>query len=113
VELFAASLAALTTGIPGYLVLLAGIVFAAVRWKAHPRASALAMAGLGSMLLLGLAGTMLFTIMPMRLAEAGATMEETARTMATIGIARGLLYAGATVLVVIAIFIDRNPTTRT
>ena len=108
-ELFVASLAALTTGIPGYLVLLAGAVIAIVRWKVHPRASALALTGLGSALLVGIAGTMANVMLQIELVEAGKTIQETTQVMAVVGMVRSVLWAASMLLVVVAIFIDRKP----
>jgi hypothetical protein len=57
--------------IPVFLIWMAGIFVALLRWKKHPMASLLTAIALGLFLARGLAGPYLFIWLPMQLADGG------------------------------------------
>lgn len=110
--MLAPSLAALVTGAPVYLVLVAGIVLALVRWSEHPSVSMLALAGLGLVLVSSVLGTMLGTSLPVLMLDEGASTSEIGATMGTLGLVRSLFAAAGWGLILGAIFSGRRPSPR-
>lgn len=108
---FASLLANLFSQLPNYLVLLAGALVAVARWRRHPQASLLAVAGVVVLALSSLASTSLGWALPVlaswralrfaygRLANALGTCRTVFSLMSAVGL--GLLLA--------AVFADRAP----
>jgi hypothetical protein len=102
-------LSAYVTAAPVYVVMIAGLVVALVKWRAHPRVCALAAGGFGVMLLTSLLGTAVAVTLPISWMESGKTHAEVGLAMGTIGLVRNVFTAIGWGLLVAAVFVDRKP----
>jgi xanthosine utilization system XapX-like protein len=108
VESLLPALGSLLSSAPIYVAMLVGIVLALLKWREHPRASGLALAGFGVILATSIVGALVMTTLPHRMIEAGATTPEVGARMAMLGLARSFVSALGWGLLVGAIFIDRQ-----
>ena len=90
------------------LVVLAGIVFAIARWKRHPKASALTVAGLVIFQFQSLAFSSAYYFLP-RLATQGWTWAAIDNLSIVLDVCHDIFFAGAIALLAAAIFIGRSP----
>ena len=90
------------------LVVLAGIVFAIARWKRHPKASALTVAGLVIFQFQSLAFSSAYYFLP-RLATQGWTWAAIDNLYIVLDVCHDIFFAGAIALLAAAIFIGRSP----
>jgi hypothetical protein len=95
---------------PMYLVSLAALVFAIIRWKRHPKVSLLAILAL--LLLMGqsLAFNSIFYFLP-RLAQQGFSYGAIDRFYIVVEVCRDIVYAVIVGLLVSAAFSQRSATT--
>lgn len=89
------------------LVVLIGIVFAIIRWKRHPKASGLTIAGLLVFQLQSFAFAAAYYFMP-RLADRGWSWASIDNLALVMELCRDLSYAGAIALVAAAAFSGRS-----
>ena len=92
---------------PVALVVLMGLVFAIIRWRRHPKVSALTVAGLLLFQLQALAFSSLYYFLP-RLADHGWTWRSIDHLSIGLDICHDLAFSAALVLLVAAVFIGRT-----
>jgi hypothetical protein len=92
---------------PVMLVVLAGIVFAIIRWKRHPKVSALAVAGLVLIQFQSLAFSSLYYFLP-RLAARGWTWRSIDNLSIMLEICHDVFLSGAIALLAAAAFSGRR-----
>ncbi len=90
--------------LPVYLVLLVGIILAAVTWQKHPRVSLLATGGLGLILLTALVSNFFGSNLPLYLHIRGLPARLMGVVLLVVNLARSLLTAAGWALVLWAIF---------
>lgn len=90
------------------LVVLAGIVFAIIRWKRHPKVSALTVAGLILFQFQSLAFSSLYYFLP-RLATRGWTWRSIDNLSIALDLCHDVFLAGAIALLAAAVFSGRSP----
>lgn len=90
------------------LVVLVGIVIAIVRWKRHPKVSALTVAGLLIFQSQSLAFSSLYYFLP-RLAAHGWTWRSIDNLSVVVDLCHDVFFALAIVLLAAAVFSGRNP----
>ena len=93
---------------PVMLVVLAGIVFAIIRWKRHPKVSAFAIAGLLLFQIQSLAFSSMYYKLP-ELANRGWTWAAIDNLSIAIDVCHDIFYALAIALLASAVFSSRNP----
>ena len=93
---------------PVMLVVLTGIVFAIVRWKRHPKISALTVAGLVIFKFQSIAFLSLYYFLP-RLATRGWTWASINNLSIVLDLCHDFFYAGAIALLAAAVFSGRKP----
>lgn len=89
------------------LVVLAGIVFALVRWKRHPKVSALAVAGLVFFKFQSLAFSSMYYFLP-RLATRGWTWASIDNLSIVLELCHDVFFAAAIALLAAAVFSGRS-----
>ena len=92
---------------PVMLVVLAGLVFAIIRWRRHPKVSALTVAGLLLFQLQSLAFSSLYYFLP-RLADHGWTWRSIVHLSIGLDICHDLVFTVAFALLAVAIFTGRT-----
>ena len=92
---------------PMMLVVLAGIVFAIIRWKRHPKVSTFAIAGLLLFQIQSLAFSSIYYKLP-ELADRGWTWAAIDNLSIAIDVGHDIFYALAIALLASAIFSNRN-----
>jgi hypothetical protein len=92
---------------PVMLMVLAGIVFAIVRWKRHPRVSALTVAGLVIFQLQSLGFSSVYYFLP-RLATQGWSWAAIDNLSIVLDVCHDIFFAGAIALLAAAVFIGRS-----
>jgi len=92
---------------PMMLVVLAGIVFAVISWKRHPRVSAFAIAGLVLFQIQSLAFSSMYYKLP-ELANHGWTWAAIDNLSIAIDVCHDIFYASAIALLAAAVFSRRN-----
>lgn len=90
------------------LVVLAGIVFAIVRWKRHPRVSALTVAGLLIFQFQSLVFSSLYYFLP-QLATHGWTWRSIDNLSIVVDLCHDVFFAVAIALLAAAVFSGRGP----
>jgi hypothetical protein len=111
-ETAAALLSVLASHAPVYLTLLAAIVFAIIRWSNHPKVSLMAVLGTSSFLLLSMSGAAVSVWLPLHLrVTRGMSVLQMGQVMAVWSIAMSFMQAGSWVLVIVAMFGWRSPST--
>ena len=91
---------------PVMLVVLAGIIFAIVRWKRHPKVSALAVAGLLLFQLQALAFSSMYYFLP-RLATRGWSWASIDNLSVAMDVVHDIFYAVAIAILAGAVFSKR------
>jgi hypothetical protein len=107
-DLLADVLAALAVQLPVFAVGAAGIGLAVARWRWHPRASLLAVAGLAVLLIDVAAGTVLVRWLPPELIRQGRHVAEVGSVMQAVAAARSAGAAAGLVLLLMAVFAGRS-----
>ena len=92
---------------PVMLVVLMGLVFAIIRWRRHPKVSALTVAGLLLFQLQSLAFSSLYYFLP-RLADHGWTWRSIDHLSIGLDICHDLVFTVAFALLAVAIFTGRT-----
>jgi len=92
---------------PMMLVVLAGIVFAIIRWKRHPKVSAFAIAGLLLFQIQSLAFSSIYYKLP-ELADRGWTWAAIDNLSIAIDVGHDIFYALAITMLASAVFSSRN-----
>ena len=92
---------------PVMLVVLAGIVFAIIRWKRHPKVSAFAIAGLLLFQIQSLAFSSIYYKLP-ELANRGWTWAAIDNVAIAIDVCHDIFYALAIAMLASAVFSSRN-----
>lgn len=92
---------------PVMLVVLMGLVFAIIRWRRHPKVSALTVAGLLLFQLQSLAFSSLYYFLP-RLADHGWTWRSIDHLSIVLDICHDLVFTVAFALLAVAIFTGRT-----
>lgn len=92
---------------PMMLVVLAGIVFAIIRWKRHPKVSAFAIAGLLLFQIQSLAFSSIYYKLP-ELANRGWTWASIDNLAIAIDVCHDIFYALAIAMLAAAVFSSRN-----
>lgn len=108
-ELLPVVLSSLVTSIPSVIVDVALLVVAILRWNRHPRISMLASTSAVLLLLLDVLARAAFAVMPYKLEESGRSMASLGVLYAVLGGASSLLHALALTLLVVAVFSERGP----
>jgi hypothetical protein len=93
---------------PVVLVVLAGIVFAIVRWKRHPKVSALTVAGLVLFQFQSLTFSSLYYFLP-QLAKRGWTWRSIDNLSIVLDLCHDVFFSGAIALLAAAVFSGRSP----
>lgn len=93
---------------PVYLLCLAGLALALVRWPRHPKVSVLVCLGLGLLLLFSLALPVIYGVLPKVLGDQGRSVEEQMAVYSILGFVSSFVNAVALSLLVAAVFIDRR-----
>lgn len=89
---------------PLYLVLLAGIILAAVKWRKHPRVSILAIAGFGLIILTTLLGSYVGTSLPVYLHTRGMPASSMGIVLMAVNLISIIFTATGWALIVWALF---------
>lgn len=97
--------------LPVLLLLLAGILFAIIRWKRHPKVSVLTVLGLGLFLLQSLAFTFVYFFLPRLQERAGWSPRNTNNLYTVVEVCQDMFYSIVIVLLVGAAFSQRKPQT--
>ena len=92
---------------PVMLVVLAGLIFAIIYWRRHPKVSALTVAGLLLFQCQSLAFSSLYYFLP-RLAQRGWTWGSIDNLFIVLDIGNDICFAGAIVLLTAAVFSGRT-----
>ena len=92
---------------PVMLVVLTGLIFAIIRWRRHPRVSALTIAGLLLFQLQSLAFSSLYYFLP-RLADHGWTWRSIDHLSIGLDICQDLVFSVAIALLAAAVFTGRT-----
>jgi hypothetical protein len=100
-------LAQLVTMLPMLLAYVAGLVVCALMWRRAPVAAGLAMAGTALMLAASVVGTVLQSYL-IQTRATGATAAQLSTVLTVIGIGRMIVHAGGFVLVLVAVFAQRQ-----
>jgi hypothetical protein len=107
-SLLPAVLLALLTHAPVFLVWTVGVLVALVRRSVSRRVAGLLVGGLAALALLTVVGTSVSMILPHSLMQSGHTAAQVGLYMSMWAIAANLLNAAGWVLVLLAIFVDRE-----
>lgn len=101
-------LLALLRHLPMLILAVVGIVFAAVRWKRHPRVSLLTIAGLGIYLIDFLVYTGIRYALPSMMEALKLPPDSIATISTVIVVSDDFVYAAVIILLVAAAFTGRN-----
>jgi hypothetical protein len=107
--LLVTALTALLTHLPVFLVWLAGAIVALVRPSVPRRVVAFLVGGLVAHMAQAVVGTGVGVLLPFRLREGGASMAQVGSYLLVWNSAWNLVSAAAWVLVLLAVFADREP----
>lgn len=107
-SLFLSSLGSLLTQLPIWLVWIAGFILAVTRWQRHPKASLMLCIAL--MLFAGqaLLNSILGVALPQLLYQQGLPMAQMGLILTLRNVVGAFISAGAWVLVLLAVFSDRE-----
>lgn len=110
-SLLLAAAASLLTHIPVFLVWLVGAILALVRPSVPRRVAGFLVGGLAAHLLVSVVGTGISVILPTKLMTGGASTAQVGVYLAIWSAAWNLVSAAAWVLVLLAVFAEREPST--
>ena len=108
-SLLAATGTSLLTHGPVFLVWLAAVIIALARPGLPRRVVGFLVGGLAAHFVLSVAGTVISVMLPFKLSEGGASFATVGVYLAIWGIALSLVSAAAWVLVLLAVFAERQP----
>ena len=101
-------ISSIATQMPMLAIFVVGIVVALVLWSKHPKVSALAMLGLGILLLNSIGMSIVQSLLIASQNKGGGMSAEAfSRTMQVVGLVRAVIGAGGFVVLIWAIFADR------
>ena len=110
-DLLFASLSQLAVRIPVLIVYGVAIALAVARWNRHPQVSMYVVIAMSVLTLELLSGTVLSTVLPMKLHESGRSAAQIGVVFAVWGIVTSVISAACWGLIIAAIFSARGPET--